>query len=133
MDRFFRWIGLTMMAIWTVVIFAAVAVAQDVIPPVSETDLRAFLMALGGAKTLSTLGIVGLVVQAIMLFLKSSLGEITGKWQLSLVLIFTFVGGIIGLKSGGMDWGAVLVHSSTIGAAQVLMHQIYKQFMVKKE
>lgn len=130
-DRIFRLLGLTMIAAWVVVMFGAMAMAQEVIPPVSETDIKAFLAALGGAKTLGTLGIVGLVVQGIMLFLKSSLGTITGKWQLILVLIFTFIGGAIGLKAGGMEWGSVLIHSSTIGAIQVLLHQIYKQFLVK--
>lgn len=132
-DRIFRLLGLTMIAAWVVVMFGAMAMAQEAIPPVSETDIKAFLAALGGAQTLGTLGIVGLVVQAMMLFLKSSLGTITGKWQLILVLIFTFIGGAIGLKAGGMEWGSVLIHSSTIGAIQVLLHQIYKQFLVKNE
>lgn len=134
MDRFFKWLGISMVGMLSLVLFGALATAQEVvpiIPPITETDIKAFLAALGGAQTLGSLGVVAIIVQAIMLFLKSTLGTMAGKWQLTLVMVFTFIGGIIALKATGLDWGSVMIHSSTVGAVQVLLHQVYKQFMTK--
>lgn len=139
MDRFFKGIGLLMITMLGFVWFAAFAVAQDVvplpveiIPPVTESDIKAFLAAIGGAQNIGTMGIIALSVQALLLFSKSTVGRFAGRWQLALVMLLTFIGGILGLKLNGMDWGSVLIHSSTIGAAQVLFYQIYKQFVVNK-
>jgi hypothetical protein len=140
MDRLFKGIGILMIGLLSFVWFEAFALAQNAtplplpieIPPVTESDIKAFLAALGGAETIGTMGIIAIIVQALILFAKSTIGKFAGKWQLTLVMVLTFIGGILGLKMNGMDWGSVLIHSSTITAAQVLFYQLYKQFVANK-
>lgn len=117
----------------TVVSEPAVAAEEPiVVPPPTQSEWSAFLEGLGGIKGASTLAIVALVVQGLMLALKSGLGSLTGKLQLVLVYGLTLVGGVVALKVQGMDWGSILIHSSTMSAVQVFLHQIYKQFLVKE-
>lgn len=108
-----------------------VAAGTEVIAPPTVDDLQLFLNSLGNVKGLGTLGVVAVLVQGLMIFLKTGLGQLAGKYQLVLVLLLTLVGGVIALKSQGLGWGSVLIHSSTIAAVQVFLHQIYKQFVEK--
>lgn len=110
---------------------ASMAFGQDVPAPTPE-DWEKFLAALGGLSGLQGLGVAALVVQGLMLLLKSQLGKYAGKYQLVVVMGLSLVSGSIALKMTGLDWASVLVHSSTLGAVQVFLHQIYKQFLEKK-
>lgn len=123
-------IGLAMLCF---LLFPFLALAQDptVIVPPSAADFAAFLAALGGAKTLGVLGIVAVVVQGLMLLLKSKLGEMAGKYQLILVMLLTMVTGALALRMSGLDWASVLMHSTTLTAVQVFLHQLYTQFLEK--
>lgn len=115
-----------------VVFGASLVFAQEVVvAPPTTADFEQFLVALGGAKTLGTMGVVALVVQGLMLVLKSSVGTWAGKYRMTLLALLTMLGGIIGLKNGGSDWASVLTHSTTLVAVQVFLHQIYKQFVEK--
>lgn len=105
---------------------------MELLPP-SADEIQALLVSLGGLKGAGALAIVAVVVQGLMLFFKSSIAAFAGKFQLLIVMLLTLVGGVIALKSQGMDWGAVIVHSSTLTALQVFLHQIFKQFIVKKD
>lgn len=105
---------------------------MELLPP-SVDEIQALLVSLGGLKGAGALAIVAVVVQGLMLFFKSKLASFVGKFQLLVVMLLSLVGGVIALKSQGLEWGAVIVHSSTLGAFQVLLHQIFKQFIVKKD
>lgn len=110
----------------------ALIFGQDVIVPPTSDEIMSLLASLGGLKGASTLAIVAVVVQGLMLMLKSSIGKFAGAYQLLAVLLLTLAGGVVGLMIQGMDIGAALMHSSTLAAGQVLLHQIYKQFIEKK-
>ena len=107
------------------------ALAQEVITPPSVADWNAFLTSLGGVKTLGTLGVVGVVVQGLMLLLKTKIGDMAGKYQLLSVLLLTLISGMVALKTQGADWASVLTHSTTLAALQVFLHQLYNQFITK--
>ena len=106
---------------------------MDVIIPPSADEIQALLVSLGGLKGAGALAIVAVVVQSLMLFFKSSIASFAGKFQLLIVMLLTLVGGVIALKAQGLEWGAVLIHSSTLTAVQVFLHQIFKQFAGKSD
>lgn len=106
--------------------------APSIVAPPTEADWTAFLTALGGIKGLGTLGLIAVIVQGLMIAIKLNVGKLEGKIQILLVTFLTLIGGVIALKASGMEWQAVLVHSSTLAAVQVFLHQLYKQFVEKK-
>lgn len=111
----------------------AVVTNPEVIQPPTVADWQAFLSALGGAKGLGTLGVIGVVVQGLLLALRSQIGAYAGRYRLVAVALLTFVTGGVGLKLSGLDWASVLMHSSTLLAFQVLLNQVFKQFVVKSD
>ncbi len=103
-----------------------------IVPPSSE-ELLVFIQALGGWKGLGALGIAMIVVQGLLLLARTSLINIEGKWRLFAVLLLSTISGVIALLSAGVPLTEALLHSQTLAAFQVLLHQIYKQFIEKKE
>ena len=121
-------------------VFSAVAFAQEVLPEVATQDFITFLVqSLGGIKGVSTLALVGIVVQILVMFLKTPLfGQIfknvSGPIKLLIVSALSLIGGVSALMSvEGLTIGAALIHSSTLTAFTVLLHQVYKQFIEKKD
>lgn len=57
-----------------------------------------------------------------------TIGNISGKWKLTLVCILSLIGGIISLRIDGLSWPACVVHSTTLGGMQVFFHQVWKRF-----
>lgn len=105
---------------------------MELLPPSTE-EIQALLVALGGLKGASALAIVAVVVQGLMLFFKTKLASFAGKFQLLVVMFLSLLGGVFALKMSGVDWGAAIIHSQTLAALQVFLHQIFKQFLVKKD
>ncbi|NBW99056.1 hypothetical protein EBR03_05745 [bacterium] len=108
------------------------AFAEDVLPPTPEEWGKIIVDLTKGE--LGLLAVVGVVVQAVMLLLRTPavvkiIGEKTGKWRLLAVSFLSLVGGVAALKAQGMDWGAALAHSSTLAAVQVFLHSLYKELM----
>lgn len=103
----------------------------------SELPMDEFLKSLfeiiGGMKGAGVLAIVAMVVQLLMLLLKTSLGSFAGKYQLLTVSLLTLIGGFVGLVSTGSSVAAALVNASTLAGLQVFIHQIYVQFIKKPE
>lgn len=101
--------------------------------PPSADDINGFISTLGGMKVAGGLGIVMALVQALMLIIKLKFADL-GKWNLPLVMALSTIGGIIYLKiTLNVGWADVLLHSQTIAAYQVLFHQLYTQFIEKKD
>ena len=115
-------------------ILPSMALAQEVTPPKQE-EIIAFLEAIGGWKTLGTLGVVMIVVQALLLFvIRPGLIKIEGKWKLVLVQGLTLIFGVASLIAvSGLSLGEALLHSQTLVAFQVLIHNIWKQFVKPKD
>lgn len=103
----------------------ALALADEVMAPLPEDWGKVISVITTGE--LSSLAIVGALVQLVMLLLKTKLGEMAGKWRLISVSLLSVVGGVLALKVQGVDWAQSLTHASTLAAFQVFMHQVYKQ------
>lgn len=106
--------------------------------PASDLDTATFINALGksigSVKGASSLLLVVLISQLLMLFFRTPLGSFAGKWKLLIIYSMSLVGGVIALKLSvdDMGWLAALLHANTLGAFQVLAHQAKKQFWDKK-
>lgn len=112
---------------------ATVVEEGEVVAPPTGDEWAKLIESLGGLKGASTLAIIAFIVQLLMLLLRTQLGAFAGKWRLVVVLGLTMVGGVIALKMQGMEWVAAILHSSTLAAAQVFGHQMFKQFYEKKK
>lgn len=116
-----------------------ICLAQEVLPEVPTQDFIGFLLqSLGGLKGMSTLAVVGVVVQLLIQFLKTPLcaqvfKAVSGPTKLLIVTGLTLVAGVVSLMSvEGLSLGAAIVHSTTLSAFMVFGNQIYKQFIEKK-
>lgn len=107
--------------------------ADGVIVPPTGDEFAALLASLGGLKGASFLVVAAAVVQGLMLALRTSLGEVAGKFRLLLVYLFSVVAGVLALRAAGVDLGAALVHTQTLAALQVLVNQVFKQFFQKAD
>ena len=100
----------------------------------TEDFMKTLVESVGGAKGLGSLGIVALILQMLALFFRTQLAMFAGKWRLLIIWSASLVGGTIALKVGQpeMAWTAALVHANTLGWAQGWFHQVWKQFIEKK-
>lgn len=115
-------------------LFTIAAFAQTgVIVPPTNDEMGALLAALGGLKGASAVAIAVVVVQGLMLLLRTSLGEMAGKWRLLIVYLLSIVSVVLALKVSGVDLGAALVHANTLAALQVFLNQVFKQFFQKAD
>jgi hypothetical protein len=103
---------------------ASLPVITD-LPP--DQALSMFLVAIGGFKGATALGIVGGVVQILMILLRSPLGQLAGKYKLLIVTGLSLVGGFIGLLISGVSWPLALMHGTVLSAVQVFAHQLIIQ------
>lgn len=120
---------LRLLALVFVPLFASLALGQVVDPslPPSGEELQAFFTALGGIQGMSTLALVGLGIQGLMLAFRGPLSSLAGAGKLTLVTGLSLLGGVIGLRAAGLDWALCLMHSTSLAAAQVFLHQLWKQ------
>lgn len=113
-------------------VLGCVAYAVDPSLPPDTSEIMAFFAQLGGLKGASALVIAGIVVQGLMLAVRSFLGDLIGQYKLLLVLGLSLVSGVVALMVSGVPLGAALVRSTTLAAFSVFFNQIYKQFFEKK-
>jgi hypothetical protein len=115
--------------------FAGFCFAQDgTTEPVSYDVFVAFLLqSLGGFKGAGSLAVVAGVIQILMKLFQTSAGELLGKWKLLAVALLSLAGGMLALKLSGVSWSAAALHGTSLAAAQVFLHQLYKQFIVKSD
>lgn len=106
------------------------AFADSVTDPMSvEEFIRHLFLAIGGMSGATTMGLVLMVVQLAMYFLRTPLANALGVTRLLLVLTLNVVGVVVGLMvSTGMPLLPALLHGTTWAALQVLVAQIAKQF-----
>jgi enamine deaminase RidA (YjgF/YER057c/UK114 family) len=106
--------------------FAALAQGEVIVPPTGE-ELLKFLQSIGGLKGAGSLAIAVVAVQGLILFFRSSFAKFSGASQLLIVNGLSLVAGVIALKASGVELSAALLHSQTIAAVQVFLHQVVKQ------
>lgn len=122
------------------ILFLVVAVlfSSQVFASVEDVvDTNVFLMelikSLGGIKGASGLAIAALVTQLIMKALQTPLAAMMGKYRLLVVALLSLVSGVLALMVSGVTLPMALLHSTTLTAVQVFVHQILKQFAEKKQ
>lgn len=112
------------------------ALAGDISEQVPNEQLMAAVMTLVTqlltVKGMATVAIAAGVTQLLMLFFKTKLAEFAGKWRLLLVAALTVLSLFLGAIAGGMNWQAALASSPVVLGLQVLVNQIWKQFVVKE-
>lgn len=129
--KFFKSLALGFATFLFLFSFKALADEGVIVPP-STDDIAALLASLGGLKGASALAIAALVVQGLMLLIRTKLGEMAGKYRLLIVYALSVGASILALRIAGVDLGAALVHGNTLAALQVLANQVFKQFFVKE-
>ena len=92
-------------------------------------DVFSLFTTLKGA---GAMAIAAAVVQTIMRFFKTPLASFAGKWRLFIVACLSLVATVLSGMAAGASFWACLVSGATLTAFQVLMNQIYKQFVEKK-
>lgn len=112
---------------------ATLAFADDTVVIPADQFMLSLFQFIGGVKGLGGLAMIAAVVQLLMLFFKSTLANFAGRYRLMIVAALTVAASIVGLMSQGMTLTAALINGATLTAVQVLAHQIWKQFVVKKE
>lgn len=98
-----------------------------------EDFFKAVFAAIAGMKGMAPLAIVAVCVQLVMMLFRTSLMDFAGKWKLLIVAILSLVGSFIAVMAGGGTWVQALLDGATITAIQVLIHQVYVQFISKKD
>lgn len=112
-----------------VVTFALMASPSPSEPTIDEWVH--FLMGLKGLSGFGALGIAAAVVQGSIFLFRSHWIPLEGKKKLMLVQALTIVSGVIALRTQSFDWFSSFIHANTLGAVQVFLHQVYKQFTDK--
>lgn len=115
------------------VFVASTAFAQAAINPPTSAELTAFLATIGGLKGASAMAIAAFAVQGILLFFRSSFGNLAGIYQLLIVNAMTLVAGILALMMSGQSFLQALLNSQTLAMIQVFAHQVLTQFGKKNE
>lgn len=105
--------------------------ATQVLPAIQGEDVSQFLESINGLKGLGAMGIALLVVQGLLLALRSSFVNLPGKWKLVVASGLSLVTGVLALRLNGVDLTAAILHGSTLASLNVFAHQIVKQFTEK--
>ena len=98
----------------------------------NEQFLKLLIESVGGLKGASTLVLVAGVVQLLIQFLKTPWAgqlfkNVKGSLKLSIVAGLTLIGGVSSLMLvEGLGFGAAAIHSTTLTALTVFLHQVYK-------
>lgn len=114
----------------------ALAPVADTVLPSAAADAQligewaTFIKAVGGAAGLGGFGIAALVVQLVMLGLKTHARLTPGK-QLAAVTGLSVAIGTPVLAAAGLDLPSAVAHSGTLAAAQVFGHQALKKLTKK--
>lgn len=107
---------------------AGTVVTREVEVEPTPGEWSTFLTSIGNAKGLGAMGVSALVAQGSLLLLRTKVGDLTGRAKFLLVTSLTVVAGVTSLRISGLDWPSSLMHSSTLAAGQVFVHQLFKQF-----
>lgn len=117
--------------------FMVFAQAVDPTAPLGNMDAIQQIMAELKGAHLAGLGGVVVVIQVIMLGLRSEyivnlFGQAKAGCRLATVLLLSWVGGVLYLMQSGMSFKAAILNSTSMAAFQVFAHQVYTIYIEKK-
>ncbi len=95
-------------------------------------DLQSLVGTVVTAKTAGILGLVAVLVQLLMFAIKWKFADL-GKWNLLIVMGLNGIFGVLILHNNGVEWMEALLHSQTMAAVQIMLHQAKVQFLEKEE
>lgn len=111
--------------------FPLVAFAEDTLP---DTEFWSALISfLGGVGGMSGLAIAAGVIQLAMVLLKTSYGNLAGKYKLLVVAGLSVAGAIVSGLASGLPFVNALLNGAVLAAIQVFVNEIIKHFTEKKE
>lgn len=112
-------------------LFPLVAFAEDTLP---DTEFWSALISfLGGVGGMSGLAIAAGVIQLAMVLLKTSYGNLAGKYKLLIVAGLSVGGAIVSGLASGLPFVNALLNGAVLAAIQVFVNEIIKHFTEKKE
>lgn len=107
--------------------------SEPVIDPPTISEWLSLYHSLGELKGMSALGISAVLIQAVMLFLRSSFDPLPGPLKLLAITGATILLGVISMKSAtDVGWGVALLHSTNLAALQVFAYNVYQQLIQPK-
>jgi len=132
MKKAFMFLSLMLM---TLVMSAVAFAVEDPTVVVVGMDefVQMLLKSVGEIKGASGLVIAVIVTQLMMKAFQTPIANMAGKYRLLIVVVLSLITGVLAMVASGVSAPAALLHSSTIAGLQVLIHQIYKQFIEKKD
>lgn len=110
-------------------------VAAPVVSQVNDQIVQVanpLLQSMNGSSGVTSMAVVALIVQALMLVVNSRYGNLAGKYRFTIMYALNALGGIAALKLQGVDTFTAMTHSNTMAAYQVMLNQAYKQFIKKQ-
>ena len=134
MRRIFGFLMVLCMTMFGIFAYAQEAAAEVVS---NESVFKALFDLIMGYKGLQGAALTVAIAQFILLFCKSHLFEqlfkkLSGAWKLTIVSLLTLVIGVFSMKAAGMTTAQALSDSANLVALQVLVHQLFSQFFIKK-
>lgn len=113
----------------TIVLFLipTIAFAQEPTPSFDQiiNDIVSLMKGAGG---MGAVAIILAVVQILMKLSKTFIGDLAGRWKITIVTGLTLAGSILGaIMQGGSIWSA-LITGGVLSTAQVFVNQLVKQF-----
>lgn len=107
--------------------FSGLAFAQ--VTEVGDSELIIGILAMvQGAKGLKTMAIVGVAIQALLLFTRHKWSNFLGKSKITIISVLSFAGIIIAGLAQGLGVSEIIGDGATLAAFQVFINQIFKQF-----
>lgn len=110
------------------------ALFADVVPPLPKPEeWQLFLESIRGKVGIIKFTMIAGFVQCLLFIFRDRFMKLPGQWKLIVVQFLTVIVGVTGLQIEGFDWPSSFVHANTVGALQVFVHQVIKQWTDKGE
>lgn len=109
----------------------------SVIEPSSEGDvLKAVFGLVSDYKQMSAFAIALALTQLLRMILSlpalgSLFPNLTSQMKLVVISLLAVVSGVLSLRVSGVGWLESFIHSGTLAAVQVFLHQWHKEFIQK--
>ena len=103
----------------------------EVIPATAD-QVMAAVGDLITARNMGTVAVVLAVVQLLMAIIRSTVGELVGRWKVTTLIFLTIMAGTLaGIVEGG-SVGASIMTAILIIPPQITIHQLHKQYLTVK-
>lgn len=103
------------------------------ITPEQLSQFQTFVESIKGSKGVGQMSLSVIVVQALMYVLKENFPKMKGNHRILILQALTVIVGMIGLRFGDFDLASAFTHANTLGAIQVFLYQLWKQFTEAEE